>query len=126
VEDEPLVRELANKMLLELGYTVLVAVNGVEAWRILQSAIGATIDLLITDVVMPQMGGKALTEQVLRMYPRIKVLFVSGYATDSIADHGRLNPGTHFLSKPFTRAAFARKIRAVLNAEVSNSDTEVG
>jgi PAS domain S-box-containing protein len=126
VEDEPLVRELANKMLLELGYTVLTAVDGVEAWRILQSAIGATIDLLITDVVMPQMGGKALTEQVLRGYPRIKVLFISGYATDSIAHHGRLNPGTHFLSKPFTRATFARKIRAVLNAELSNSDTDVG
>jgi two-component system, cell cycle sensor histidine kinase and response regulator CckA len=126
VEDEPLVRELASKMLHEQGYTVLTAANGEEAWRVLQGATGATIALLITDVVMPQMGGKALAEQARRVYPSIKVLFVSGYATDSIAHHGRLNPGTHFLSKPFTRAAFARKIRAVLDAEVSSYGEDVG
>ncbi|MEP7188968.1 MAG: response regulator, partial [Roseiflexaceae bacterium] len=126
VEDEPLVRELAGKMLHEQGYTVLAAANGAEAWRILQDTTGATIDLLITDVVMPQMGGEALAEQVRRAYPRIKVLFVSGYATDAIVHHGRLTPGTHFLSKPFTRATFARKIRAVLGAEVSTSDPDIG
>ena len=126
VEDEPLVRELASKMLHEQGYTVLVAANGAEAWRILQGTTEATVALLITDVVMPQMSGDALAEQVRRVYPRIKVLFVSGYATDAIVDHGRLNPGMHFLSKPFTRAAFARKVREVLDAEVSSYDADVG
>ncbi|MEO7911802.1 MAG: PAS domain S-box protein [Roseiflexaceae bacterium] len=126
VEDEPLVRELASKMLHEHGYTVLVAANGVEAWRILQSAHGATIDLLITDVVMPHMGGEVLAEQVRRTYPRIKVLFVSGYATDAIVYQGRLHPETHFLSKPFTRVAFTRKVREVLSAEVRSSNADVG
>jgi two-component system, cell cycle sensor histidine kinase and response regulator CckA len=125
VEDEPLVRELASKLLYELGYTVLAAANGVEAVRVLQSASGQTIDLLITDVVMPQMGGAALAEQVWRVHPRIKVLFVSGYATDAITQQGRLTPGTHFLAKPFTRAAFARKVRAVLDTEVRSSDMDV-
>jgi two-component system, cell cycle sensor histidine kinase and response regulator CckA len=126
VEDEPLVREVASKMLHEQGYTVLAAANGEEAWRVLQGATGATIALLITDVVMPQMGGKVLAEQVRRMYPSIKVLFVSGYATDAIAHHARLSPGTHFLSKPFTRAAFAHKVREVLDAEESNYGEDVG
>jgi hypothetical protein len=63
---------------------------------------------------------------VRRAYPRIKVLFVSGYATDAIVHEGRLTPGTHFLSKPFTRMAFARKIREVLGAEVRSSDANVG
>jgi len=126
VEDEPLVRELACKMLHDQGYTVLAAANGAEAWRVLQSASGTTIDLLITDVVMPQIGGEALAEQVRRAYPRIKVLFVSGYATDAIVHEGRLTPGTHFLSKPFTHAAFARKIREVLAAEVDSPDTDAG
>ena len=125
VEDEPLVRELARNILHEQGYTVLAAANGAEAWRVLQGAIGATIALLITDVVMPQMGGEALAEQVRRVYPSIKVLFVSGYATDSIVHHGRLKPGTNFLSKPFTRAAFAHKVREVLDAEVSSQGEDV-
>lgn len=126
VEDEPLMRELARKLLHELGYTVLVAANGVEADRVLEDATETTIDLLITDVVMPQMGGKALAEQVWRMYPRIKVLFISGYATDSIIHDGRLTPGMHFLAKPFTRTAFARKVREVLDAAVRRSGVDVG
>jgi two-component SAPR family response regulator len=81
-----------------------------------RTAGGETIDLLVTDVVMPQMGGKMLAEQVAGVYTRIKVLFVSGYPTDAIVHHGRLEPGTHFLSKPFTRTAFARKVREVLDS----------
>jgi two-component system, cell cycle sensor histidine kinase and response regulator CckA len=115
VEDEPLVRELASTILQAQGYTVLAASNGEEALGTIQTA-SATIDLLITDVVMPGMRGKALAEQVARMYPDIKVLFISGYATDAIAQHGQLAPGTHFLSKPFTRTAFARKVREVLES----------
>jgi CheY-like chemotaxis protein len=116
VEDEPLVREVASTILLAQGYTVLTASSGDEALRVVGTATGVTIDLLITDVVMPGMRGKALVEHVTRMYPHIKVLFISGYATDTIAQHGELVYGTHFLSKPFTRTAFARKVREVLDS----------
>ena len=116
VEDEPLVRELASTILHAQGYTVLVASNGEEALRVIQASGEETIDLLVTDVVMPQMGGKILAEQVASVYPSINVLFISGYPTDAIVHHGRLEPGTHFLSKPFTRTAFARKVREVLDS----------
>ncbi len=117
VEDETLVRELAATALHQQGYTVLTAASGEEALRIAQDAGDAPIDLLITDVVMPGMGGKALADQVSQLYPGIRVLFISGYATDAITQHGQLSPGVHFLSKPFSRAAIARKVRAVLDAE---------
>jgi CheY-like chemotaxis protein len=116
VEDEPLVRELASTILQRQGYTVLAASNGDEAQRIVQAYAGVPIDLLVTDVVLPGMGGKALADQMTGAYPGIKVLFISGYATDAITQHGRLDPGTHFLSKPFTRTAFARKVREVLDS----------
>ena len=105
----------AARILRACGYTVLESGNGVDALRVAQS-YSAQLDLLLTDVVMPQMGGKMLAEQVTSIYPRIKVLFISGYPTDAIVHHGRLEPGTHFLSKPFTRAAFARKVREVLDS----------
>jgi PAS domain S-box-containing protein len=116
VEDEPLVREVASTILLAQGYTVLTASSGDEALRVVQTTTGLTIQLLITDVVMPGMRGKALVEHVTRLHPHIKVLFISGYATDAIAQHGELAYGTHFLSKPFTRTAFARKVREVLDS----------
>src|SRR5262249_4532619 len=111
VEDDPLVREITRHILHEQGYTVLEAGNGDDAMHIVQEYAGAPIALLITDVVMPQMGGKALAEQVSSVYPSIKVLFISGHAADAIVHHGRLESGTNFLSKPFTPAAFARKVR---------------
>jgi two-component system cell cycle sensor histidine kinase/response regulator CckA len=120
VEDEPLVREVASHILHEQGYSVLEAGNGEEALGIVREYAGAPIALLVTDVVMPQMGGKALAEQVMCVYASIKVLFISGYATDAIVHHGRLEPGTNILSKPFTPAAFARKVREVLGAEANN------
>jgi CheY-like chemotaxis protein len=78
VEDEPLVREIASHVLHEQGYTVLEAGNGEDALRIIHGDAGAPIDLLVTDVVMPQLGGKVLAERVMTAYPSIKVLFVSG------------------------------------------------
>jgi two-component system cell cycle sensor histidine kinase/response regulator CckA len=116
VEDESLVRALVGRVLRELGYTVLEATNGEEALHTIHEYAGTPIELLITDVVMPRMGGKALAEQLMAVYPRIKVLFVSGYATDTITHHGRLEPGTNFLSKPFTPTALAHKVREVLDA----------
>jgi two-component system cell cycle sensor histidine kinase/response regulator CckA len=116
VEDEPLVRELASTILHAQGYTVLAASNGEEALHVVQMSAGSAIDILVTDVVMPGMRGKALVEQVTNMYPNIKVLFISGYATDAITQHGRLEPGMHFLSKPFTRMGLACKVREVLDS----------
>jgi two-component system cell cycle sensor histidine kinase/response regulator CckA len=116
VEDEALVRELASTGLQQQGYTVLTASNGAEALQVIEAAGDEPIDLLITDVVMPGMGGKALAEHVARRYHGIRVLFISGYATDAITHHGQLKPGTQFLSKPFTRAALAHKVRDVLDS----------
>jgi PAS domain S-box-containing protein len=116
VEDEPLVRDLACRVLRERGYTVLDAINGEEALHAVQAYAGAPIDLLITDVVMPRISGKALAEQLTAVYPNIKVLFVSGYATDTFVHHGRLDPGTNFLAKPFTPTALVRKVQEVLDA----------
>jgi two-component system, cell cycle sensor histidine kinase and response regulator CckA len=115
VEDEPLVRELATTILHAQGYTVLAASNGEEALGVVHATAG-TIDLLVTDVVMPGMRGKVLAQQLTSIYPHIKVLFISGYATDAITQHGQLEPGAHFLSKPFTRTALARKVREVLDS----------
>jgi PAS domain S-box-containing protein len=115
VEDERLVQELASRVLREQGYTVLEATNGDDALRMVQAYAGAPIALLVTDVVMPRMGGKALAAQVTSLQPRIKVLFISGYATEAISQHGRLEPGTNFLSKPFTPGALIRKVREVLD-----------
>ena len=82
----------------------------------IQSEAVANIDLLVTDIVMPRLGGRALAEQISNVYPHIKVLFISGYAADAITRHGQLEPGTNFLSKPFSRTAFARKVREVLDS----------
>jgi PAS domain S-box-containing protein len=116
VEDEPLVRELERAILNEQGYVVVEASNGEEAWRIVQALHDTQIALLVTDVVMPQMGGHALAELVLDMHPHIKVLFVSGYTTDTFIHHNRLDFVTNVLAKPFTRMAFARKVREVLDS----------
>jgi CheY-like chemotaxis protein len=116
VEDEPLVREIGCRLLHEQGYTVIEARNGDEALHIIQATPNPPIALLVTDVVMPQLGGKALADLVAKTHPDIKVLFVSGYAADAIVHHGRLDPGTNFISKPFTPAAFVRKVREVLDA----------
>jgi CheY-like chemotaxis protein len=119
VEDEPLVREIASLVLREQGYMVLEASNGDEALQVIHAYVGVPIALLVTDVEMPQLGGKAVAAQLSTLYPSIKVLFISGYATDAITHHGRLEPGTNFLSKPFTRAGFARKVREVLDAKAT-------
>jgi two-component system, cell cycle sensor histidine kinase and response regulator CckA len=116
VEDEPLIRKLSCRVLRQQGYTVLDATNGEEALHAVHAYAGVPIDLLVTDVVMPRIGGKALAEQLIAVYPHIKVLFVSGYATDAIVHYGRLDPGTNFLAKPFTPTALAHKVQEVLDA----------
>jgi two-component system cell cycle sensor histidine kinase/response regulator CckA len=114
VEDELSVRGLAVQVLRENGYNLLEAANGIEALRMAQEYAGE-IHLLLTDVVMPQMGGKELADRLKPLRPDIKVLFTSGYTDNAIVHHGVLEPGIDFLLKPFSPAALAQKVREVLD-----------
>jgi len=114
VEDETAILGMAAKMLRRLGYTVLpMSAPGLalEAAR----GAGSHIDLLITDVVMPEMNGRQLFEELKGYSPGVKALFMSGYTADIIADHGVLEDGISFLNKPFTRQELAAMVRAVLD-----------
>lgn len=115
VEDEPSLRELACVVLEEWGYTVLAAGNGQEAWELFQAGKAAKCDLLLTDVVMPQMGGRELAKKVCASRPTMKVMFCSGYADDMITLQGDLPAGASFLQKPYTPSTLAGKIRKVLD-----------
>jgi PAS domain S-box-containing protein len=120
VEDEAGVRAVTRLTLQALGYTVLEAVTGEEAIRICET-YREPIDLLITDVVMPAMGGQQVAERVAACKQGIKVLFVSGYTDDAVVRHGVLESEVAFLQKPFTQASLGRKVREVLDQEVSAS-----
>jgi CheY-like chemotaxis protein len=110
VEDEPMLRELGITVLQELGYEVLCAENGRDALRVVAEHSDKTIDLLLTDVVMPEMGGKELAEKLLPLRPRTRVIFCSGYTEDAIFHSGGLEAGVFFLQKPYTIAAVAQKV----------------
>jgi two-component system, cell cycle sensor histidine kinase and response regulator CckA len=114
VEDERIVREIAVKMLERLNYDVLHASNGNEALEIAQNYSGV-IDLLITDVVMPGMNGRELSERLQQMRPDIKVLFTSGYTENSIAHHGIIEKDLSFIGKPYSSRQLAKKIRQLLD-----------
>ncbi|MGD8465151.1 MAG: GAF domain-containing protein, partial [Anaerolineae bacterium] len=114
VEDETAVRELAANVLKTCGYRVLAAKDGVEA---LQTGEGfsETIDLLVTDVIMPNMNGTELAEGLQRQYPDIRVLYMSGYAGEEIEQNSALAPDASFLSKPFSIAELTQKVRLILD-----------
>jgi CheY-like chemotaxis protein len=114
VEDEPMLRELGLMVLSGLGYRVLPADNGVHALRLLEQHRGQNIHLLVTDVVMPEMGGKELAERLRVLSPLTKVLFCSGYTEDAIVHDGALESGISFMQKPYTVATLAQKVREVL------------
>jgi len=114
VEDEAVVRELAVTTLRERGYTVIEAINGEEALRIARQHQGK-IDLVLTDVVMPVMGGREMVEVLRRFRPDARILFTSGYSEDAIGQHGVLRPGIEFLQKPYLTASLARRVREVLD-----------
>ena len=116
-EDEPLVRSMAATVLRDRGYVVLEAAHGEEALRMVQKHGGEGIELLLTDVVMPQMGGPELAEQLNLIHPHIKVLFTSGYTGDYLSQLNTLNAGTEFLAKPYLPDALAIKVREVLDRQ---------
>jgi signal transduction histidine kinase len=117
VEDEGAVREMCAKLLGELGYRVLHASNGKEAIAVSRDHMGP-IDLLLTDVVMPEMNGGELATQLILHHPEMRVLFTSGYTEDVIVHHGVLDDGVSFLGKPYTLPVLARKIREVLDGVI--------
>jgi two-component system cell cycle sensor histidine kinase/response regulator CckA len=114
VEDEDDVRDLAREVLEQLGYTVLEAAAPPDAILIAERYAGI-IELLLTDVVMPRISGRALATTIAVMRPETRILFMSGYTGDAIVRHGVLEPGTHFIEKPFTPEALALKVREVLD-----------
>ena len=114
VEDEEGIRELVRDLLEMSGYTVLAASNGKEALQLCQTHKGA-IHLLVTDVVMPEMGGPELVKRLKVQFPETKVLFTSGYTDHAIVRNGELEAGLSFIQKPFTPANLARKVREVLD-----------
>ncbi len=116
VEDESSVRQVALMILKELGYKVLSAPNGGEAFMLAEKHTGS-IDLLMTDVVMPGMNGRELAERLLALHPEMKVLFTSGYTEDVVVHHGVLEKNLNFIGKPYTPQSLARKMREILDAE---------
>jgi two-component system cell cycle sensor histidine kinase/response regulator CckA len=114
VEDEEGVRTLAKTVLQKKGYTILEAQNGGEA-LLLCETYSKTIDLLVTDVVMPSMSGRVLGERLATLQPKMKILYMSGYTDDAIVQHGVLESGIPFVQKPFAPEALARKVREVLD-----------
>ncbi|HEV7403101.1 MAG TPA: ATP-binding protein [Chthoniobacteraceae bacterium] len=114
VEDDADLRDLTGIVLARLGYQVHSAAHGAEALKIAERL--GHIDLLLTDVVMPQMGGKDLAARLVSNHPSLKVLFTSAYTEDAIVHHGILEPGISFLRKPYTPAALSTKTRQTLEA----------
>lgn len=115
VEDEDAVRQMAHDILQSNGYHVLNASDGSEAVEV-SSRYGGAIDVMVTDVVMPRLGGRELAEKLSVSRPDMRVLYMSGYTDDAIVHHGVLDGRAAFLEKPFTPDAFALKIREVLSA----------
>src|SRR5213594_80860 len=114
-EDQKELRELIRQMLEMNGYTVIAASDGLEAIEICKRH-EAPIHLMLSDVVMPQMGGRELAQRLATVRPDMKVLYMSGYTSNAIVHHGILDPGTLFIQKPFTPDSLARKVREVLDA----------
>jgi len=113
VEDDSAVRRLAVIILRERGYAVQESSNAFEALELIRK--NSRLDLVITDVIMPQMSGKDLYDQIKNQLPQTRVLLMSGYTDDALAHHGVLDEGLCFLEKPFSPSRLARKVREVLD-----------
>ncbi|MCP4601554.1 MAG: PAS domain S-box protein [Proteobacteria bacterium] len=119
VEDESMVRNIATKILTRLGYKVVSADDGLHALAAANDK-GIPIDLLLTDIVMPNMNGRELAEKLHKQYPEMKVLFTSGYTENVIVHHGVLEEGLNFIGKPYTPQGLAEKVRKVLDARAGS------
>jgi PAS domain S-box-containing protein len=115
VEDEPGVRHMARQVLENQGYEVLSALNGQDALRVAHQHKGSRICLVVSDIIMPLMGGKAMAEWLKTSYPQLKILFTSGYTDGDIVELGVMDPGVEFLPKPYTPATLASKVREMLD-----------
>jgi CheY-like chemotaxis protein len=115
VEDDVNVRKVAGQVLRAKGYKIIEADNGASALKAVDSLHNGDIDLLLTDMVMPIMGGKELVDRLTLVWPDLKVLYTSGYTDAPITDNGALKPGCSFLQKPFTPATLAHRVRDVLD-----------
>jgi two-component system, cell cycle sensor histidine kinase and response regulator CckA len=115
VEDEPIVLNLISHVLRQHGYTVLEAANGVNALSVAQEHTGGRIHLVLTDVVMPQMGRKELVERLLKLFPDIKVLFMSGYIQGSASYLEALGSKVELIQKPFAPNVLLTKVREALD-----------
>jgi signal transduction histidine kinase len=116
VEDDQSVRHLARRVLEVQGYEVLTASNGADGLRVARGQKELPIHLVVTDVIMPRMDGKMMSEWLQSTYPDLKILFTSGYTDDAIARHGIDGPGIAFLPKPYTPAGLVRKVREMLDS----------
>jgi len=116
VEDEGAVRAMTRQVLETCGYRILEAGHGAEAIQVCEQSQNP-IHLLVTDVVMPGIGGRQLAETLRSKHPELKVLYLSGYTDDAVVRHGVLEAGTNFLQKPFTPTSLAQKVRQVLDKE---------
>jgi two-component system, cell cycle sensor histidine kinase and response regulator CckA len=114
VEDDDALRKLTRRMLDDLGYQVFEAANGAEAIE-LSRQLPHALDILLTDMVMPQLGGRELAQQIQLERPATKVLYMSGYTDDTVLRHGLSDTTTAFLSKPFTRKDLRQKLRALFD-----------
>jgi CheY-like chemotaxis protein len=116
VEDEPSIKNMGQKMLENLGYLVLSADGPEEGMRIAEEHKGQ-INLLLTDVVMPEMNGRDFADQLRSLYPEIRILFMSGYTADVIAERGVLEQGVNFIQKPFSKNDLGLAVRTVLDLD---------
>jgi signal transduction histidine kinase len=123
VEDEPSVRHLATDVLEAQGYRVLRAGNGQEGLRVARDLKGQPISLVITDVIMPVMGGKAMAEWLRTCYPNLKILFTSGYTDDAVTGWGMLKAGAEFMPKPYSPATLVCKVREMLDAQKTSDSS---
>lgn len=121
VEDEPQIRNLAFDCLVQYGYDVISSANGVEALELMES-LTRPVDLVLTDVVMPKLSGRELSERIHAKQPSAKVMFMSGYTNDSVVNHGILDGASWFIQKPFTLESLVSRVRQVLDSDGTPSN----
>ncbi len=112
-----MVRDLIYESLKKFGYDLIEAENGKKALQVCKKDSEKPIHLLITDVIMPNMGGSELAKKLKKMKPNMKVLYISGYTDIAIVHHGVLDEGVPFLQKPFSPQVLARQVREILDTE---------